>query len=154
MSSIFGTSLDELTSRSPDGTAITHRHRTGGLHVPAALDGVIVAVLGLDDRPQARAQFRAIPLAAAAASYTPPQLGRIYNFPAGTDGTGQTVAILELGGGYGQQDLDTYFQGLGIPTPSVTAVGVDGGANQPGQDPSGADGEVLLDIEVVGALAP
>ncbi|BAS18146.1 peptidase S8 and S53, subtilisin, kexin, sedolisin [Arthrobacter sp. Hiyo8] len=45
----------------PDGTAITHRHRTGGLHVPAALDGVIVAVLGLDDRPQARAQFRAIP---------------------------------------------------------------------------------------------
>jgi kumamolisin len=26
--------------------------------------------------------------------------------------------------------------------------------NQPGQDPNGADGEVLLDIEVVGALAP
>lgn len=154
MSSIFGTSLDELTSRSPDGTAVTHRHRTGGLHIPAALDGVVIAVLGLDDRPQARAQFRAIPLAAAATSYTPPQLGKIYNFPAGTDGTGQTVAILELGGGYGQQDLDAYFQGLGIPTPSVTAVGVDGGSNLPGQDPSGADGEVLLDIEVVGALAP
>ncbi|MEW1822157.1 S53 family peptidase [Arthrobacter sp. NPDC080031] len=154
MGSIFGTSLDELTSRSPDGTAVTHRHRTGGLQVPAALDGVVVAVLGLDDRPQARAQFRAIPLAAASTSYTPPQLGKIYNFPEGTDGTGQTVAILELGGGFGQQDLDTYFQGLGIATPSVTAVGVDGGANQPGQDPAGADGEVLLDIEVVGALAP
>lgn len=154
LSRIFGTSLDELTSNGPGGTAVTHRHRTGGLQIPAALDGVVVAVLGLDDRPQARPQFRAIPLAATATSYTPPQLGKIYNFPDGTDGTGQTVAILELGGGYGQQDLETYFGGLGIPTPTITAVGVDGGANQPGQDPSGADGEVLLDVEVVGALAP
>jgi kumamolisin len=31
---------------------------------------------------------------------------------------------------------------------------VDGAANAPGQDPNGADGEVLLDIEVAGALAP
>lgn len=37
--------------------------------------------------------------------------------------------------------------------PKVTAVGVDGAANRPGQDPTGTDGEVLLDIEVVGALA-
>jgi kumamolisin len=154
LSRIFGTSLDELTSNGPGGTPVTHRHRTGGLQIPAALDGMVVAVLGLDDRPQARAQFRVIPLAAATTSYTPPQLGKIYNFPDETDGTGQTVAILELGGGYGQQDLDTYFQGLGIPTPTITAVGVDGGANQPGQDPAGADGEVLLDVEVVGALAP
>jgi kumamolisin len=154
LSRIFGTVLDELTSNGPGGTTVTHRHRTGGLQIPAALDGIVVAVLGLDDRPQARAQFRVIPLAAATTSYTPPQLGKIYNFPDGTDGTGQTVAILELGGGYGQQDLDTYFKDLGIPTPIITAVGVDGGANQPGQDPAGADGEVLLDVEVVGALAP
>jgi kumamolisin len=53
-----------------------------------------------------------------------------------------------------QADLDTYFAGLGIPSPSVTAVGVDGAANVPGQDPNGADGEVMLDIEVAGALAP
>ena len=31
---------------------------------------------------------------------------------------------------------------------------MDGAVNQPGQDPSGADGEVLLDIEVAGAVAP
>ena len=31
---------------------------------------------------------------------------------------------------------------------------MDGAANVPGQDPNGADGEVLLDIEVVGAVAP
>lgn len=154
LSRIFGTSLDSATSTGPGGEAVTHRHRTGGLTVPASLDGVVTAVLGLDDRPQARPQFRIVPLAAAATSYSPPDLGKVYAFPTGTDGSGQTVAILELGGGFGQADLDAYFSGLGIATPTVTAVGVDGAANQPGQDPQGADGEVLLDVEVVGALAP
>ena len=154
LSRIFGTSLEEVTSSGPHGHDVTHRHRTGGLQVPAELDGVVTAVLGLDDRPQARTQFRLIPLAAAPTSYTPPELARIYKFPAGTDGTGQGIAIIELGGGFAQADLDAYFSGLGIAGPAVRSVGVDGGANHPGQDPQGADGEVLLDIEVVGALAP
>ncbi len=50
-------------------------------------------------------------------------------------------------------DLTPYSGRLGLPAPSVTAVGVDGGANAPGQD-TNADGEVMLDIEVVGAVAP
>ena len=41
-----------------------------------------------------------------------------------------------------------------LPVPSVTAVSVDGASNAPGSDPSGADGEVLLDIEVAGSVAP
>lgn len=154
LSQVFGTSLEEVTSSGPHGHDVTHRHRTGSLRIPAELDGIITAVLGLDDRPQARAQFHAIPLAAATTSYTPPELAKIYNFPAGADGTGQSLAIIELGGGFGQADLDTYFGSLGIAGPKVTAVGVDGAANQPGQDSTGADGEVLLDIEVIGALAP
>ncbi|MDQ0800055.1 S53 family peptidase [Arthrobacter sp. SLBN-112] len=154
LSRIFGTSLEEVTSSGPHGHDVTHRHRTGGLQIPAELDGVVTAVLGLDDRPQARAQFHAIPLAAAGTSYTPPELARIYDFPAGSGGAGQTVAIIELGGGFAQSDLDAYFSELGITGPTVRAVGVDGAANQPGKDPTGADGEVLLDIEVVGALVP
>jgi kumamolisin len=154
VSRVFGTSLQAVTSHADGGAAVTHRHRTGGLSIPAALDGVITAVLGLDDRPQARAQFRVANADAASVSYTPVQLGELYNFPPATDGSGQTIAIIELGGGYEQTDLDTYFAGLGIPTPAVSAVGVDGAINEPGKDPSGADGEVLLDIEVVGALSP
>jgi kumamolisin len=64
------------------------------------------------------------------------------------------AAIVEFGGGFGQDDLDAYFGGVNITPPSVTAVSVDGGRNVAGQDPNGADGEVLLDIEVIGALAP
>jgi len=170
----FGTTLTRTTSPDPvTGEAVGHRQRSGELTIPAVLDGVVVAVLGIDDRPQARAQFRiatpppeaaapgagtpgaAAPGAGApGAGYTPPQLGQAYAFPAGTDGTGQSVALVELGGGYAHSDLDAYFTGLGLGTPAVSAVGVDGGVNGAGKDPQGADGEVLLDIEVAGALAP
>jgi len=150
----FGTSLAQVSSPNASGTPVTHRFRTGGLSVPAELDGIVTAVLGLDDRPQARAQFRVARANATAAGYTPVELGRVYAFPEGTDGSGQTIAIIELGGGFAQSELDTYFGGLGITGPTVTPVGVDGGSNVAGKDPQGADGEVLLDIEVVGALAP
>jgi kumamolisin len=154
LSRVFGTELEQVSSRSPDGGTAVHRHRTGGLSVPVPLAGIVTAVLGLDDRPQARSQARIAAASAVSVSYTPLQLGEIYRFPAGTDGSGQTIAIIELGGGFAQSELDTYFTGLGISGPDVTAVEVDGAANQAGQDPQGADGEVLLDLEVAGALAP
>jgi len=152
----FGADLSLVTSADPTGGTVTHRYRSGSLQVPAQLDGIIIAVLGLDNRPQAAPHFRFAAAAAAPQqiSYTPPQVAELYNFPAGTDGTGHTVAIIELGGGFSASDLDSYFSSLGIATPSVTAVGVDGASNVADQDPQGADGEVLLDIEVVGAVAP
>ena len=76
-------------------------------------------------------------------------------FPAGANGQGQTIGIIELGGGYTQSDLDSYFSALGIsPAPSVSAVSVDGAQNQPTGDTSGPDTEVMLDIEVAGSVAP
>ncbi|MCU1414115.1 MAG: peptidase [Microbacteriaceae bacterium] len=154
MARVFGAELQSVTSRTVDGDEVQHRHRTGGLMVPAALDGIVTAVLGLDDRPQARAEFRIAEAKSVSVSYTPVELGAIYRFPDDTDGTGETIAIIELGGGFAQTELDTYFSGLGMKSPKVTAVGVDGAKNEPGKDPSGADGEVLLDIEVAGALSP
>jgi kumamolisin len=154
LSRMFGTTLELVTTQNVAGGQVTHRMPTSALSVPAVLDGVVTAVLGLDDRPQARPQFRRPAAAAVSTSYTPLQLGRIYRFPDGTDGAGHTIAIIELGGGFEQADLDTYFAGLGITGPVVKAVGVDGGANAPEHDPNSADGEVLLDIEVAGALAP
>jgi kumamolisin len=164
LSAAFGTTLTLVASPHPDGSGpVTHRYRSGILSVPAELSGIVTAVLGLDDRPVARPQFRrlsaaramapetALPEAAPAQVAGPLTAPGLYNFPAGTDGTGQTIAIIELGGGYTQSDLDTYFSGLGLATPSVTAAGVDGGSNSPGQQ---ADGEVELDIEVAGAVAP
>jgi kumamolisin len=171
MQSAFGTTLTAVSSPHPDGSGhVQHRYRTGSLSVPARLSGIITAVVGLDDRPAARPQFRRPPAygvraeaepedgtgagpeaAAKAGPLTAPQVADFYKFPANTDGTGQTVAIIELGGGFTQSDLSAYFSGLGLAVPSVTAVGIDGAANSPGQD---ADGEVELDIQVVGGVAP
>ena len=154
MNEAFGTQLRLF--QTPDGFV---RGRTGELFVPPPVAELIEGVFGLDDRPQARAQFRRLtgrigPRAAGDTSYTPNAIASLYSFPPG-GGAGQTVAIIELGGGYRSADLTAYFTKLGInPAPSVTAVGVDGGANQPSGDPNSADGEVLLDIEVVGAVAP
>ncbi|HEY2049614.1 MAG TPA: S53 family peptidase [Caulobacteraceae bacterium] len=137
------------------------RGRVGALHLPDALSGIVRAVLGLDTRPQARPHFRlrkggVLPRAAAqATSYSPEQVAALYGFPTGVTGAGECVAIIELGGGFNASDLDTYFQAQGVsPPPTVVSIPVDGGANSPGGGVNSADGEVDLDIEVVGAVAP
>jgi kumamolisin len=141
-----------------------YRARTGGIKVPSDLASSVEAVLGLDDRPQARTHFRVreekahgqkTPKASAAAgvSYTPRQVAELYQFPLDVDGTGQTVGILEFGGGYRSADLKNYFSSLGVAEPTVTSVSVDKGKSKP-TNANSADGEVLLDIEVVGAVAP
>ncbi|WP_243042821.1 S53 family peptidase [Dyella sedimenti] len=119
--------------------------------LPPEISPAVIAVLGLDKRPVARPHFRR-PAAKPSTTYTPVQLGQLYGFPDGTDGSGQTVAVIELGGGFTQSDFTQYLQSLGIDkVPSVSVVSVAGGSSQPGGD---ADGEVMLDVEVVGALAP
>ncbi len=137
----------------------TFRGRTGELSMPAELEGIIEGVFGLDDRPQARPHYQVHQTslqdaaAAKAGSFTALQLAGLYQFPANLDGKGQTIAIIELGGGYRKADLKAYFSGLGLPAPKVKTVSVDGGGNKP-STPDGADGEVMLDIEVAGSIAP
>jgi kumamolisin len=126
----------------------TFRGRSGEVQVPVDVAPSITAVLGLDERPQARANFWVNPLVLP--GYPPQEVARRYGFPTTSDGTGQTVAVLELGGGFDPADLQTYFTGQGLKMPKVTAVPVGGGQNSPGGD---ADGEVALDIEVIGAVA-
>jgi kumamolisin len=131
----------------------SYRGRTGSIQLPGSLDGIVEAVLGLDSRPQAVPHFRVRPAASAATSFTPTQVASLYAFPQ-SSGTGQCVAIVELGGGFRPADLDTYFKGLSVSSPTVVAVSVDHGQNTPTGDANGPDGEVMLDIEVVGAIVP
>jgi kumamolisin len=151
-------------------SGVTHRYRQGALYLPDDLAGVVIAVLGIDDRPQARAHFRvaasppgrgkaptngAAPVVQPAPPtppYTSAQVATAYGFPAGTTGAGQTIALIELGGGYSQSDITSYCGQLGIAVPTITAVSVDGTNNSPGT--SDSDVEVALDIEVICGAAP
>jgi kumamolisin len=178
MDAAFGVNLGEYQREG-----LVYRGREGKVNVPKDLADAVVSVLGLDDRPQARAHFRyaaagkgaagkgaaakgatakgvtakggtgkggVVEARAPVSGYPPQDVARRYGFPTGVDGTGQTIAVIELGGGYRSTDLGTYFKQQGIKLPSITAVSVDGAKNSPGDD---ADGEVMLDIEVIGAVA-
>jgi len=150
----FGTRIAHF-----EGAGCTYRGREGPLTVPADLSSIVEGVFGLDDRPVAIPHFqrRVVPpgirARAAASSFTPPELAQLYEFPTGFDGAGQCIALIELGGGYRPADLEQYFSELGVAPPKVVAVRVDGATNHPGAADS-ADGEVMLDIEVAGAIAP
>ena len=119
--------------------ARTIRTRTGGLSVPRELAPIIVAVLGFDNRPAAtphlrflgaaptagrpkaranrktaryKATKRAVAHNAPDGSFTPVEIAKLYNFPAGLNGNGQGIAIVEL------NDFDT--NGGGVPHPIST----------------------------------
>ena len=91
--------------------------------------------------------------AAPAATWSVPNLCAAYNWPTGLAGGG-VIAIVELGGGWVQSDMDSFFSSIGQPTPSITDVSVDGTTNSPNQSVGSADDpdyEVGLDIQVSGA---
>lgn len=153
MAAAFGVTLQQF-----EHEAGAYRGRTGPISVPVDMAGIVEGVFGLDNRPQTEPHFlRHDPsrglMPRAAASFTPVDLARLYGFPTGLDGSRECIGIIELGGGYRPADLKTYFSGLGLPAPKIKTVLVDHGRNHP-TNASSADGEVMLDIEVAGAIAP
>ena len=85
--------------------------------------------------------------------FTARELATLYDLPTEFDGKGQTIALIELGGGYRESDLDSYFTALKIRKPHIEAILIDGVTNRP-TGPDGPDGQVALDIQVAGAVAP
>jgi kumamolisin len=158
MNQAFGVELKEY--EHPSGM---YRGRTGSIQLPSGLKDVVEGVFGLDNRPQAKPHFRrrgglggVRPAAQEqGVSYTPPQIATFYDFPTGVNGSGECIALIELGGGYTDADLSNYWSKLQLTeTPAVSAIPVGNGSNNPTGDPNGPDGEVMLDIEVAGSIAP
>jgi kumamolisin len=156
MNEAFGVALKQY-----EHAAGKYRGRTGAVQLPADLHDVVEGVFGLDNRPQAQPHFRrrhartGIHANAAGTSYTPPQVATFYNFPTGADGSGECIALIELGGGFVPADLTAYFKQLKLnKQPNVSAVSIGNAGNAPTGDPNGPDGEVMLDIEIAGSIAP
>jgi kumamolisin len=127
----------------------TYRGREGHVMVPRELADIVKRVSGFTNLPLAQPRLLARPQEVT--SFNAAQIGQMYDFPTGVNGARQTIGIIELGGGFSPADLNTYFAALELPTPNVVTVSVDGATNGYG---SGADGEVELDIEVSGSIAP
>lgn len=133
-----------------------YRGREGHVCVPNALADTVVAVFGLDNRRMARRAGVSRPLPPPAAiPLTPPQVAQMYNFPDSVNAAGETIGLIEFGpSGYRPIDIQKFFVGLGLATPTVNFVSIDGEPNLP-IDPllGGATGEVVMDIDIAGAVA-
>jgi kumamolisin len=155
MNAAFGVTLKEY--EHPAGR---YRGRTGAIELPPDLSEIVEGVFGLDNRPQAKPHFRrrhngkGKHANSGNLSYTPLQVASLYDFPTGVNGQGECIGLIELGGGYTDSDLSSYWTQLGLTTtPMVSAVSVGDGSNNPTGDPNGPDGEVMLDIEIAGSIA-
>ena len=131
--------------------AQTFRGRSGEITVPAAAGAAIEGVFGLDDRVASRSHLVAAPAGTALTSYTPLQLAKAYDFPAG-DGTGEHVGVISLGGRYDDRVQAAYCARAGVPHAPFHVVNVDGGAADPSAP--GPTGENMLDTEMIGTLVP
>jgi len=140
------------------------------LQVPAELEGVIEAVLGLDDLPVVRRPLAALAGGGAGRGHTPQDLIQYYAFPSGY-GDGEVIGLLEMAGGFDPADIHAYFRQLDMDPPAVTATGPNRPASQqmmkelvgwlngmrgrPAGDLDQAHWtfETTMDIEIVGAFA-
>ena len=149
-----------------------YRGRTGPVHIPSSLRGIVEAVFGFDNRVMGkpffrRSRHRFISRAAQPLNYFPHEIADFYSFPE-ADGSGETIAIFNFNGalgdsgevalgGYTNKLLKSYFKDtLHITPPKFTDVVIHGPGNKPGdgsQDTDATD-EVLLDMCMAGAIAP
>jgi kumamolisin len=150
----FEVDLERFAWQRDDGRSVEYRGHHGPVRLPAHLDGIIEGVYGLDDRPLARSHVRSLDDGRSAVfAYDPPQLASLYDFPRlanGGDGVELVAAMIELGGVVHPFDLAASFARLGLPAPDITNVWLDGAT--PAPDPNGADLEVALDYQVIGAM--
>ncbi|KAF8914701.1 hypothetical protein BGZ58_005682, partial [Dissophora ornata] len=145
----------------------TYRAQQGEIYIPQHLNDVIIGIFGFDTRRNLRHGSRQQAVAASGPGGTKgvaaTEYAKRYKFPTTAngvplDGSGQTIAIIELGGSFQTDDLKDYFKEISIPLPSVVYVGAGTGNVPVGKVKSipekEIDSEVMLDIEVAGAVVP
>ncbi len=153
MEKAFGVELTEY--EYADGS---YRGHSGMIQMPEDFANLVCGVFGLDDRAVARPHFRyrntnrEFGARNVNVSYTPTQVAKLYGFPQDANGHGQRIGLIELGGGYRISDVREYFQSLGLQAPCVKSVSINEASNRPSTAQS-ADGQVMLDIEMCGAIA-
>ena len=142
MNRAFAVTLQRYASRRS-----TYRSFSGPVHLPAALAALVQGVFGLDDRPIAERLGGSGP---TGFWFTPQCIADYYQYPASSDGKGQTVGFLQFGGGFLMSELTEYFALSDLKVPTITTVELSGAKN----DPKGDSAEATVDIEIFSSVAP
>ena len=133
----FSVSLVEM--KHPRGN---YRRAQGGVSLPSELAGVVESVLGLSTRHCAR-RSQVHHFNTLQPYWTVPQMARAYGFPRSLHAQGQSIALVELGGGFHKDDLRKFFARLHRPMPRIRVVSVGGAKNHPAP---ASDIKMLLDV--------
>jgi kumamolisin len=139
--SVFGVGIRDF--RALSGGAFYAS--TGPVRVPPALVGVVTDTSWVTDYQPAH--LHSVP----PGGLKPVDVATAYNTKPlrdqGIDGTGATVVLWALGDSFKQADIDAFDQKYGLPplTPEV---------NGPSAASLKSEGEIIMDIEVVHAIAP
>lgn len=147
--------------------------------VPASLTKYVNTILGLGPKHHVRRKglFRDL---RKPAGRTLAQLARAYRFPE-SGAAGQTIGLLEFGGGFRLKDIEQFCRANNVPVPKITVIRIEGARNNPSPTSalnelldamSGRTGsssidlesprieaamctmEVTMDVEMLAALAP
>ena len=148
-------------AQSQPGEKVEHIYHgfEGAASVPSDLSGIVVAVIGLDNR-QLGGPANGTGDPAGAHYLSPVEIMKLYRFP-NTGAFGQTVGIFESaadGAAYLHTDVTSYIASLpaGHQTPpQLTDIGLLGYTNDTALVPFvfGGVAECTLDVSVVGAVA-
>ena len=139
---------------------VTDDNRTYMMHegtatIPAEIDALVEQVLGFDQsfvaiKHAVRCQAEVVdPLVAV----TPVQMATAYGMPPG-NGYGGCIGIFELTyssyvTGYSQSDVDSSFSRIGLASPTIVQINVNGASAS-----TSSDAESMLDIYCAGAMSP
>ena len=118
INSLFGITLSTVTT--PTRTYNTYE---GSLNIPNNVAGSITYVFDLD-QPYSPTRIRSAitpESLAGSVSLLPTAVAKAYNFPNST-GAGTCIALLEFGGGFTTQNVQSSFINAGLPVPNVIAV--------------------------------
>ncbi len=128
----------------------------GEVTLPSTLSGIVESVHGLDTRPIGEPMIRPAPEGISSfgtSPLLPAQVAKLYGFPTNS-AAGQTIGIIEYGGGYLTTDVQHYFNNIAhLPVPAVSSVGINGATNHFGTNDGNASLETALDIAVAGSVA-
>ena len=150
LSKLFNTTINQFHNKKTNHKYFSHENK---FSMPKELN-FVTDVMGLCTKPIARTYHHVIKhdTPSELISFTPIQVAQLYNFPRYT-GVNEVISLIELGGGFSQDDLTYYFNSLGLESqPTIISVSVDSGSNNYAD--IDASGEVMLDIQICSSVAP
>jgi kumamolisin len=171
----FKTKLEEF-----DHNGVRFFAPSGSVEAPDSWQGMVEMILGLHNSRHSQPRRRSS-LCSLQPTATVHDLARAYQFPEGLTGAGQTIGLIEFGGGFHLEDIEHFCHHLRIPLPRISVVKVGKGDNRPASHAAvhefmevlngklamaaGAaesdsfidaqsTAEVTMDLEILAALAP